>query len=150
MKRAAGVRQISLGAAGILLGVFIVFPFLWAVSASLQTELAIFRRERLAGLGIHTYLISKFLFYGVITGLQGMILYAMILFGSPAFHPDTTIDTEEAKPDLSGVVPDDKLSEFVMQKPDVQQCADGLGQLALDSGSRDNVSCVVIDVAETA
>src|SRR2546430_943575 len=26
---------------------------------------------------------------------------------------------------LSGVVPDDKLSEFVMQKPDVQQCADG-------------------------
>jgi len=51
---------------------------------------------------------------------------------------------------LSGVVPDDKLSEFVMQKPDVQQCADGLGQLALDSGSRDNVSCVVIDVAETA
>src|SRR5437870_4277690 len=36
---------------------------------------------------------------------------------------------------LSGVVPDDKLSEFVMQKPDVQQCADGLGQLALDSGS---------------
>ena len=44
MKRAAGVRQISLGAAGILLGAFIVFPFLWAVSASLQTELAIFRR----------------------------------------------------------------------------------------------------------
>src|SRR5207302_1600256 len=44
MKRAAGIRQISLGGAGILLGVFIVFPFLWALSASLQTELAIFRR----------------------------------------------------------------------------------------------------------
>ena len=25
--------------------------------------------------------------------------------------------------------------------------ADGLGQLALDSGSRDNVSCIVIEVA---
>ena len=44
MKRATGIRQIALGAAGILLGVFIVFPFLWALSASLQTEVAIFRR----------------------------------------------------------------------------------------------------------
>ena len=44
MTRAAGIRQVALGAAGILLGVFIVFPFLWALSASLQTELAIFRR----------------------------------------------------------------------------------------------------------
>ncbi len=75
-------------------------------------ELAIFRRERLAGLGIHTYLISKFLFYGVITGLQGMILYAMILFGSPALHPDTTVDIEDAKADLSGHVPDKATREF--------------------------------------
>ena len=44
MRRTAGFRQISLGAAGILLGLFIVLPFLWALSASLQTELAIFRR----------------------------------------------------------------------------------------------------------
>jgi len=44
MTRAAGIRQVALGAAGILLGVFIVFPFLWALSASLQPELAIFRR----------------------------------------------------------------------------------------------------------
>src|SRR5205807_167507 len=44
MTRAAGIRQVALGAAGILLGVFLVFPFLWALSASLQTELAIFRR----------------------------------------------------------------------------------------------------------
>ncbi|HEY2343692.1 MAG TPA: ATP-binding cassette domain-containing protein, partial [Chthoniobacteraceae bacterium] len=34
------------------------------------SELAIFRRERLAGLGIHTYVISKFLFLLAITGLQ--------------------------------------------------------------------------------
>ena len=31
---------------------------------------------------------------------------------------------------------------------DVQACADGLGQLALDAGAKDNVSCVVIDVVE--
>src|SRR2546421_9304469 len=37
---------------------------------------------------------------------------------------------------LSGVVPDDKLASFVRQAADVQECADGLGQLALDSGSR--------------
>lgn len=44
MRRAAGIRQIALGAAGVLLGAFILLPFLWALSASLQTELAIFHR----------------------------------------------------------------------------------------------------------
>src|SRR5438876_8140927 len=50
---------------------------------------------------------------------------------------------------LSGVVPDEKLLSFVIEHPEVQACADGLGQLALDSGSRDNVSCVVAEVAES-
>ena len=49
---------------------------------------------------------------------------------------------------LSGVVSDEQLLEFVLAHPDVQQCADGLGQLALDQGSRDNVSCIVIEVVE--
>jgi protein phosphatase len=49
---------------------------------------------------------------------------------------------------LSGVVSDDKLLQFIQSQPDVQACADGLGQLALDSGSRDNVSCIVIEAAE--
>jgi len=49
---------------------------------------------------------------------------------------------------LSGVVPDDKLLGFLTSAADVQQCADGLGQLALDSGSKDNVSCIVIEVVE--
>jgi serine/threonine protein phosphatase PrpC len=50
---------------------------------------------------------------------------------------------------LSGVVSDENLLEFIVQQADVQQCADGLGQLALDSGSRDNVSCIVIEVDGT-
>lgn len=50
---------------------------------------------------------------------------------------------------LCGVVTDDKILEFMTQQTDVQQCADGLGQLALDSGSRDNVSTIVIQVAST-
>ncbi|MCS6851714.1 MAG: protein phosphatase 2C domain-containing protein [Gemmataceae bacterium] len=49
---------------------------------------------------------------------------------------------------LTGVVPDDKILQFMLEHPDVQECADGLGQLALDSGSRDNVSCIVIEVVE--
>lgn len=49
---------------------------------------------------------------------------------------------------LSGAAPDDKVLEFMLTQPDPQQCADGLGQLALDCGSRDNVSCIVIDVVE--
>jgi serine/threonine protein phosphatase PrpC len=47
---------------------------------------------------------------------------------------------------LTGPVPDSQLLSFIQQNPDVQQCADGLGQLALDNGSRDNVSCIVIEV----
>jgi serine/threonine protein phosphatase PrpC len=50
---------------------------------------------------------------------------------------------------LSGVVPDDGLRNFIRDQSNMQQLADGLGQLALDSGSRDNVSCIVIEVAES-
>jgi protein phosphatase len=49
---------------------------------------------------------------------------------------------------LTGVVPDDQLLSFISGQAEVQQCADGLGQLALDQGSRDNVSCVVIEITE--
>jgi protein phosphatase len=49
---------------------------------------------------------------------------------------------------LSGVVSDEQLVEFIKDRADVQECADGLGQLALDSGSRDNISCIVVEVAE--
>jgi protein phosphatase len=47
---------------------------------------------------------------------------------------------------LHGVVPDDKLLQFMDEQADAQVCADGLVQLALESGSRDNVSCIVVDV----
>jgi serine/threonine protein phosphatase PrpC len=49
---------------------------------------------------------------------------------------------------LSGVVTDEQLLDFMAQKPDVQECADGLCQFALDSGSRDNISCIVLEVVE--
>ena len=49
---------------------------------------------------------------------------------------------------LTGPVPDEKLLEFMQAHPNVQECADGLGQLALEMGSRDNVSCIVIEVVE--
>lgn len=47
---------------------------------------------------------------------------------------------------LTGPVPEEKLLEFIQAHPNVQECADGLGQLALEMGSRDNVSCIVIEV----
>ena len=49
---------------------------------------------------------------------------------------------------LSGVVSDEQLLSFVKEKENVQECADGLGQLALDQGSRDNISCIVVEVVE--
>src|SRR2546423_6055954 len=45
---------------------------------------------------------------------------------------------------LSGVVSDEQLLRFVKDQPDVQACADGLCKLALDQGSRDNISYIVI------
>jgi protein phosphatase len=50
---------------------------------------------------------------------------------------------------LSGVVSDQQLQSFIAEHRDMQQCADGLGKLALDAGSRDNVSCIVIEFAES-
>lgn len=49
---------------------------------------------------------------------------------------------------LTGVVTDEQLLAFVAKHTDMQQCAEGLGQLALDQGSRDNVSAVVIEIGE--
>ncbi|HZT83296.1 MAG TPA: protein phosphatase 2C domain-containing protein [Gemmataceae bacterium] len=52
---------------------------------------------------------------------------------------------------LSSFVSDEQLLNFVKEHPDVQECAEGLGQLALDPehNSRDNVSCIVIEVTES-
>lgn len=49
---------------------------------------------------------------------------------------------------LTGVVPDDQLASYITEQTDVKACADGLGQLALDQGSRDNVSAIVIEVID--
>lgn len=48
---------------------------------------------------------------------------------------------------LHGVVTDEKIHQYMAGQPDAQACADGLIQFALESGSRDNVSCIVLDVA---
>ena len=47
---------------------------------------------------------------------------------------------------LHGVVSDDKLLQYMAGQPEPQACADGLVQFALEAGSRDNVSCIVMDV----
>lgn len=50
---------------------------------------------------------------------------------------------------LSGVCSDEQMLSFISQQSDMQACAEGLGQLALDSGSRDNVSVIMIEVVES-
>jgi hypothetical protein len=44
-------------------------------------EIAIYRRERLVGVGAHSYLASKFIFLITITALQALLLYATVIFG---------------------------------------------------------------------
>jgi protein phosphatase len=50
---------------------------------------------------------------------------------------------------LSGVVSDEKLQSMVQEYDDPQECAEALCKTALDMGSRDNVSCIVIHVDES-
>jgi putative DNA methylase len=49
---------------------------------------------------------------------------------------------------LHGVVSDERILRCMRQYPEVEKCADALCQLALDSGSRDNVACIVIEMVE--
>jgi protein phosphatase len=78
--------------------------------------------------------------------------------GSPEVGdgPDVTLVNLEAgdrfllcTDGLAGPVSDEKLLAYIQSQQDMQTCADGLGQLALDSGSRDNVSCVTIEVNQS-
>jgi protein phosphatase len=69
--------------------------------------------------------------------------------------PDVLIQTIQAgdrfllcTDGLCGPVSDEQILKFMLETPDVQRCAEGLGQLALDCGSRDNVSSIVIEVIE--
>ncbi len=50
---------------------------------------------------------------------------------------------------LTGVVPDEQLLAAMEECSDPQQCAEALCQMALDNGSRDNVSCVVLEVLDS-
>jgi protein phosphatase len=50
---------------------------------------------------------------------------------------------------LHTMVPEDRLLHGA-RSGDVQQCADALAQSALDLGSRDNISCIVIEVVSAA
>lgn len=47
---------------------------------------------------------------------------------------------------LTGVVSDEGMVTYLEGQTEMQASAEGLGQLALDSGSRDNVSCIMIEV----
>jgi ABC-type multidrug transport system ATPase subunit len=50
-------------------------------------ELPIFRRERVCGLGLNAYLSSKYLFLGLITTLQALLLLAVVQTTSLAVRP---------------------------------------------------------------
>ena len=51
---------------------------------------------------------------------------------------------------LTGVVPDEQLASFVAGQADMQAGAEGLGQLALDQGSRDKVSAILVEVVDAS
>jgi len=50
-------------------------------------ELPIFRRERVCGLGLNSYLLSKYLFLSAVTALQALLLLVVTLFTAHTLHP---------------------------------------------------------------
>ena len=42
-----------------------------------------------------------------------------------------------------------QMLSFIKDRADMQECADGLCNFALEAGSRDNISCIMIEVVET-
>lgn len=56
-------------------------------------ELPIYRRERMVGLGRHSYLVSKFSLLGALTAIQGIFLYACLWATHYALYvPDPDLD----------------------------------------------------------
>ena len=77
--------------------------------------------------------------------------------GSPeaAKGPDTrAVDLQPgdrfllASDGLTGVVTDDDLAECVSRHDDPQECSDELVKKAMDQGSKDNVTCVVVHTGD--
>lgn len=50
---------------------------------------------------------------------------------------------------LCGPLTDEQILAYFKDQTDMQNCADGICQYALDSGSKDNISCVTVEVKET-
>lgn len=50
-------------------------------------EIPIYRRERVCGLGANCYLQSKYLFLGIVTTLQALLLFVVTLTVAHVFHP---------------------------------------------------------------
>ena len=82
-------------------------------------EIAIYRRERLIGVGAHAYLTSKFLFLTAITGIQALLLFGALLAlergldGSAAWQGTALLGTALAAVGIGSAI--SAMSRSVMQ-----------------------------------
>jgi ABC-type multidrug transport system ATPase subunit len=63
-------------------------------------ELSIYRRERLAGVGLNVYLWSKLLFLSLITGVQAIILFFTVLCTHHLSHKEISTQAETYDPEV--------------------------------------------------
>lgn len=98
------------------------------------SELPIYRRERVSGLGSNTYILSKFAFLSFVTTLQSLLLFAVLTISAAMFHPvdlpfdEFTKDLREGmrreaestteKPQVALLAPPDENDSGVIQIPD--------------------------------
>ncbi len=61
-------------------------------------ELAIYRRERLAGVGLNVYLVSKLLFLSLVTSAQALILFFTVLCTHHTFHFEISDEVDSYDP----------------------------------------------------
>lgn len=98
------------------------------------SEISIYRRERVSGLGSNTYILSKFAFLSFVTTMQSMLLFAVLTLSSAVFHPvelpfdefakdlregmRREMEEGEAKPGVAMLAAPDENDSGVIQIPD--------------------------------
>ncbi len=103
-------------------------------------ELPIFRRERICGLGINSYILSKFGFLSAVSLSQAVILFFTTLLFAGIFHPDK-IDRQNVMKDiaarLTAPAPPDESKQPSMSFEAVAQDAPTTSSSAANSAVED-------------
>lgn len=87
-------------------------------------ELPIFRRERVCGLGLNAYLSSKYLFLGLVTTLQAMLLLGVVQSTSLAVRPPAITLSKLVEEFVEITTPPDEVVAMTREELDFEAVAE--------------------------